>query len=467
MDIKEYRHPRMSTATDKSKLDENVHDPDSWTRVLQITLIFVLGVVLIFDIVDNNTTESKTIRPFSYHAYQNNSGALHGPFLGKVRFASSDLHVAPSLQDKMKQSVCEKDTVTAIDLQKCKMMRIPHVYLGKIHSSWSVLGAQSVFTLVKHIVFILIAFMIFSVVEEQIRLKGSKLQFRENFRFARSVTIVITVLLFTVDIALDLSNDMHELNEDHENKISIGSITTGFYFCVISIIFVCFSQLDDPEHAEKPAIVTASVEDAQAPAVAAPTVVPAQAFFKWPAVLQESNVEDENASNKRVHEIHGMLHTSQLLLVVFPLVLILALVKTKNLIVDVHLQLIFFSGIFFALLDIIETRVVTVLASLDTALDIKHPIGKIKFFVVLALFLAKLFVYVPTLQLTLVYYTKSEEIEWWLVVCPSLLFFFTCVLDFVYVSGLIAAQNTESWVVFIRKSLFFVYVGSLAGLLMY
>ena len=446
-----------------------------WNTPSEMFKNVLIGALLIFVIVDitqNTNDERKQVKSFSYHAYQNNSGALHGPFLGKIRLMSSDIHVAPeaNLIDKMQQSACEHKNATPINMQKCKMMRTPTVYLGKIHSSWSVLGAQSVFTLVKHIGFILVAFIVFSWVEEQIHMQDNP--FRKEFRFVRTMIVVLAIVLFTANIVLDITNDMHELDAHHENKIAIGSIATGFSFCVISIVIICFSHLDDPYHDEKSKVAQAST-DSEAPVTVEPTPVdlPTKTALRFytpttgirffaPSTLPD---ESRNEENKRLYEIYGMLHTSHLLLVIFPLVLILALVKTKNVIVDVHLQLIFFSSIFLAVLDIIQTRVVSVLASFKLGDSIWTPIGKIKFFVSLAFFLAKLFVYVPTLQIIFVYYTKLYEREWWLVLCVSLLLAAVSVLELIYMSGFSTSTDQEFWLVNIRKVFFFLYVVSLVG----
>jgi hypothetical protein len=183
--------------------------------------------------------------------------------------------------------------------------------------------------------------------------------------------------------------------------------------------------------------------------------------FYYRSSLPEPTTDD---ANKRLHEIYGMLHTSHLLLVIFPLVLILALVKTQNVIVDVHLQLIFFSSIFLAVLDIIQTRVFSVLASFQEN-SITTGIGKIKLFVSLAFLLAKAFVYAPSLQIILVYYTKQYQSEWWLVFFASLLFVILSVLELVYLLGLFVWTDAEAWLVSIRKTTFFAYGVSLVACL--
>ena len=448
----------MSTVTPQT-LTLEFEEPRKVNWSFEYIKTFLTVVLVVFVAIDvfyqNRTDERMQVKSFSYHAYQNNSGALHSPFLGKVRLASSDIHVAPEakLIDNMQQSACEHKNATPINMQKCKMMRTPTVYLGKIHSSWSVLGAQSVFTLVKHIGFILVAFVLFSWVEEQIRLDGST--FRSQFRFVRSITVVLAILFLTVNVILDITNDMHQLNTDHENQISIGSIATGFSFCLVTIVIICFSHLDDPQHEEKSEVVNEPAKTIEE----APMTTTGVQFYFGSAVAPVT----KNDSNRRLRDMYGMLHTSHLLLVIFPLVLVLALAKTKNVIVDVHLQLIFFSSIFFAVLDIIQTRVVSVLASFNSGDSIGTPVGNVKFFVSLAFFLAKLFVYVPTLQIILVYYTKLYESEWWLVFCPSLLFLILILLEFVYMSGLFAWKESEAWLVSIRKAFFFVYAVTLVA----
>jgi hypothetical protein len=98
-------------------------------------------------------------------------------------------------------------------------------------------------------------------------------------------------------------------------------------------------------------------------------------------------------------EKHTQLHTSFLLLLLLPLLMILALLDRQLPVMDVHVQLMFFSVIFFAVLDILQTRVMTVLECIDFKM--------IKIFVVLACILCKLFVFVPTIQLLEKFYSKE------------------------------------------------------------
>jgi hypothetical protein len=258
---------------------------------------------------------------------------------------------------------------------------------------------------------------------------------------------------------------MHEVDEDHENVQAIGSISTGFYFCLISVIIICFSHLDDPYNEGTPATqeagtssdsdktvqVAGSVENGEV--VNGVNGLGARVNFYYKST---SPTETKNDANRRLYEIYGMLHTSHLLLVIFPLVLILALARTKNVIVDVHLQLIFFSSIFLAVLEIIQTRVLSVLAFLRGTGS--AAIDYIKIFVSLALLLAKAFVYAPSVQIIFAYYTKGGATEYWLVFCVSLLFIFNHLLELIYLfGGLSGWTDPEAWLVSIRKFFFFVY----------
>ncbi len=141
MDIKEYRHSPMSTNTGDQEMS-NLAGPNQTPRVdthivwfVKMCFIVLLAIFVAIDIIRSSTDANHQIKSFSYHAYENNSATIHSPFLGKVRLVSSDILVEPEsdLSDKMKQSACENKTQSAITVQKCKMMRTPTVYLGKIH----------------------------------------------------------------------------------------------------------------------------------------------------------------------------------------------------------------------------------------------------------------------------------------------------------------------------------------------
>ena len=158
------------------------------------------------------------------------------------------------------------------------------------------------------------------------------------------------------------------------------------------------------------------------------------------------------------------------MLLLFPMVSLLALVRTERKIVDVHVQLIFFSTIFFAVLDIIQSRVASVLASFqqENSVSMTNAIGTIKGFVVLAFILAKLFVFAPAYQVTIVYYTKRDDLAFYLVLAQLVVLIALSVVDLVYIVGyqfMSEKENTPSRMVDVRQFLFWVYLGSLCWML--
>jgi hypothetical protein len=228
---------------------------------------------------------------------------------------------------------------------------------------------------------------------------------------------------------MDITNDMHVVDSNHENNVAIGSITTGVSFCLVSILIICLSHLDEPyseevaDTSEKSAVVDQeAVQSTNDETVTykQPTVVPGyeeipynfgrstrrfdgplQAKPEWFHWFKDeiafSNVAKirpltvTTDSYRKFQEIYRNIHVSYLMLLLFPMVSLLALVRTQIQIVDVHVQLIFFSTIFFAVLDIMQSRVSSVLASFKQENSLSNAIGTIKIFVVLAFTLAKLF----------------------------------------------------------------------------
>ena len=494
-----------------------------WIRV-GLTVAIVGFAIADLIVVSNGTITDKdykkNVTQFSYHAYDfNNNGAIHGPFLGKVRLAGS-IAVTTTLEDNnMKQSICDKVGIVMINnstyepiphlMDKCKMMRTPEMFFGNVHSSWSVLGAQSIYNLVKHIASILIAFLVFSWVEDQILThtkSGSDEKFnyfRSHFRFMRSMTVIFVIIVFTVNIAMDIKDDMHVVDSNHDNKVAIGSITTGVSFCLVSILIICLSHLDDPwttaeaatpnAEGEKPAPTvdtdtgdTGNVEFGpvdkpqnfdpaynfaqQSRQFRGPKQVPFGVFnfeaFEKDAVFRSDRnklipFQPESEHYKKVQTIYRNIHVSYLMLLLFPLVSILALARAhmynKTKIVDVHVQLIFFSSIFVAVLDIMQSRVSSVLASFSDANSMKTAIGKIKIFVVLAFCLAKLFVFMPAYQLTARYYIQTGTVQFGLVLIQLLAVLVLSVLDLVYIAGLVEAL-TDVMMVEVRQLGFFAYL---------
>jgi hypothetical protein len=536
---------------------DTTFDRSDWVRLAFTSAIIVFAAIDIGIVDHGKMGMSKTdnekllwrlnnATQFSYHAYDsNNHGPVHGPFLGKVRLSADGMHVQNNsgLTPIMRQSSCDTaegivqrnsttgiyTPINAILMDKCKMMRTPDLYFGKVHSSWSVLGAQSIYNLVKHICFILIAFLVFSWIEDQIlkqtpdnlvevKLNEKFNYFRSHFRFMRSLTVIITIVLFSINIGMDITGNMHEVDSNHENNVAIGSITTGVAFCLVSILIICLSHLDEPyseEVAATPEIVNggdktgvndaAMAEDGGGGFVDPNTVNhvldptsnsrlgpqqyhfgraqfggPLQANFQWfneevawSKDMKIRPLKDTSESYRKFQEIYRNIHVSYLMLLLFPMVSLLALVRTERKIVDVHVQLIFFSTIFFAVLDIIQSRVASVLASFqqENSVSMTNAIGTIKGFVVLAFILAKLFVFVPAYQLTVRYYTKTDDLAFWLVVPQLVAFIFFSFFDLAYITGFKFfttdenRKDVQSRMVNLRQFLFWVYLGFLCWML--
>jgi len=466
------------------------------------------------------------VKQFSYHAYEhNNHGAFHGPFLGQVRLTSDSTSVgyATELTNSMKQSICVRSngivniTATnndtayvpftgekAILLDKCKMMRTPDLLLGQVHSSWSVLGTQSIFYLTKHIVFILIVFILFSWIENQVNVTGkANNYFLSHSAWMRSLTIIFAIVLFFVNILLDYQNDLYAVDDNHKNKHAIGSITTGASFCLVTILIICLNHLDEPEKTEKGTVISEPIktDDGKDMSDSAEQkndtldqekrygMIPQRmygiethgnnfekrqvgipGFFDfqlikddlgWTKPSQSFTYIAHSENFKRFAAMYRNIHDSYLMLLLFPLVWILALVRTGRVIVDVHVQLIFFSIIFFAVLDIIQIRVSSVLASFEKPADVsaiyKDSIFKIQIFVVVAFLLAKAFVFIPVVQLTVLYYLQSATLHLGLVIVQSILVGLSVFVDIACSTLLIDMEK----IVDIRKIMFWAYWFSL------
>ncbi len=300
--------------------------------------------------------------------------SINGPFLGKVRVSGTGLAISNGGDVKKKQSYCDDASRVAVDLKEaCNMMRIPTMYFGQIHATWSVLGAQSVPAILKHIYLICFAFSCFMLSDLYVRFIGPDSinpHRKLTTRWVRTGLVLLAILAFLIAICLDLRNEMYQY-ENGTQKYAIGSVSTGAFFWIATFLIICSSQIDEVE---------------------------------------------QDAWHKHVN-----LNMSYLVLLLLPLFMILGLLDLEKNVVDVHIQLIFFSSIFFALLDIFQMRVMPVLEDLeiiktptqnDSTLDEDKKINRhvlyIQIFVVLACILCKLFVYVPTLELVGRYYIGGK-----------------------------------------------------------
>ena len=414
----------------------------------------ILGFSVLFAGVDVVTKslkdEYKIAKQLSVHAYQTDIShgiSMAGPFLSKIRVTPNATRMLTATADLNTQS--EKYCVSLPPQEEtyCNMSRVAGMYLGDIHSSWSVLGTQSTYTLVKHIFCILLTFSLFWMVEHLIYTEDN--YFRKNHKQVRVVVLILAIIIFVGNVIFDIQEDMYKVD-----AVAIGSITTGISFCLVCLLVICFTHLHEPDSADS---ASAAAADAAGGGAASAlegasetdplTGKTGAGFFHfslWAGQTQTVRRTDEDRY-RRLEDMYLNIHVSYLILLLMPLFVILALTSTHQLVVDVHVQLIFFSSVFFALLDIFQTRVMSVLASLTQSghMSVRTPVGMVKFFVVLAFVLCKLLVLVPAWQLLFKYYTPDGSVSYFLVVWQIVLFAVASAVDLLYVSDFFDSALSE------------------------
>ena len=348
------------------------------------SLVFVLKYAL---------NSNGKVWQFSVHAYEGpvRNIALSGPFFGKVRVEGTNNEISNSATENKRQSYCNGKPTIIPDAIKplCYMMRIPSMYIGKIHSSWSVLGAQSVSLLIKHISLISIAFSEFIFADCYIRYRC--LDHPTWKRNIRAVVLCVAIVACAFSIGFDLTNQETHKYENGIQLYAIGTISTGLFFWIVTLLIICYSQVDEVTNGD------------------------------W-------------------HK-HINLNMSFLVLLLLPLFMILGLLDHEKRVVDVHIQLIFFSSIFFAMLDIIEVRVMSVLQVMqvmeaeEDSDKLSMQLERIKIFVVLACILCKLFVFVPTLEMVGRYYITNDpsSFSWSMLALQIALLCCTSLVDLAHI----------------------------------
>lgn len=383
---------------------------------------FIIGSVT-FGEKDKNGSHFRNVTQFSVHAYQSDSPGsitLAGPFLGKIRVTKNPnaktLVNGSTLVALKLQGACHD--ISDVEVRgKCQIMRTPPMYLGKIHSSWSVLGAQSITTIVKHIFWIVTAFALFSMSELWMRNGFCK----DTCRQMRLIVVGLAIVLFVVDFVWDFAvKDMHALKSNSDSLNAVGSVTTGASIWLVCLLIICFSHVDD----------VVVVQGAVAKEGDEPSVTESPSYEQYKA-------ETENYKRFEA-QLHLNVNTSFLILLVLPLFALLSLTYFGKSVVDVHVQLVFFSYIFFAVLDVVQSRVVSVLASLAEGNSLASGIGFIKAFVVLAFVLCKFFVFLPPWQLMGRYYAPSGmSVPFWLHLFEIILVVGLSLCDLAYSFGLV------------------------------
>lgn len=413
-------------------------------------LAAVLGLSVLFsgvDVITKSLDEKyKIANQLSVHAYQtdiSHSISVAGPFLSKVRVTPNATRLLTATDDLNTQTEKYCTSLAEPQQPKCNMSRTAHMYFGDIHSSWSVLGTQSTFTLVKHIFCILLTFSVFWMFEHLIHTEDNI--FRRNHKQVRVAILIAAILIFALNVWFDIQDDMYNVD-----KVAIGSITTGIAFGVVCLLIICFTHLHDPVGAAVSAVDSdapgpeKSVEggqsqDSESAALIGTRTTGFMDFSLWSGLPGPPTVRTTDEDRyRRLQDMYLNIHVSYLVLLLLPLFGILALATAHKVVVDVHVQLIFFSFVFFAVLDIFQTRVTSVLASLTQkdANSANAPAGffLVKFFVVLAFILCKLLVVVPAWQLLLAYYARDGSASNWLVVWQIVLFAMASVVDLLYIS---------------------------------
>jgi hypothetical protein len=347
-------------------------------RHLMMMLILVVpaGLACANAVTDRNSKapikwdQAHQFAVHSYAAGMNTSMQFTGPFMSKVRVIP---HADVTLTDNSGAAEalrnCRLFDKVAI-VEKCKMMRSGPMKLGNVANVWSVFGEQSTFALVKNICVIFVMFLLFWV--------GQYLQ--QINRFGKEAR---TVMLFVVLAALVFCvlADFYWTNHHAE-----GSMSIALSFSVLCFLILCceYAGMDEIEES------------------------------------QEKSTLPEQSSDY----LNRNIYIAYALLLFLPQAAILILSKSHDALLDVHIQLIFLSFIFYAILDIFQTRCVAVLLCLQDE-GLKSEIESlkksakstettkklhehetvlvdvtiVKIFVVLAFSLLKFFVLLPSLIL--------------------------------------------------------------------
>jgi hypothetical protein len=380
--------------------EQNDKAPVQASAAARPLLIFLTASMALIMLIVNLTLPRdgawRASHQFSLHAYEKHIGAstqFTGPFMSKV-------YVLPSVRGNLRDSSttthvnCTSGIFDEMHTNKCKMMRSAPMYLGNVTNSWSVLGAQSMYTLNKHIFVLFLVFSIFWVSEYALTDFHHKIG-GWSVVLVRNAVVFTAVLAFVAVLASNVTGNMSV-------DVAIGSVSTSFSLVVVCLLIICFEYafmngklflLEQPSPAvpEAPAVDLKPVTDLEQAdvdaAAAASQTTPAE-------------VTTDAEINKPLKEhMHRNIYLSYACLLTFPLVVVLMLAQRHAAVVDVHIQLCFFSFIFFATLDVFQTRTTAILLCMQTEPATGLGIGFIKFFVVLAFCLCKCFALLPALVL--------------------------------------------------------------------
>jgi hypothetical protein len=363
--------------------------------MMLLIFIFAIGLAFANAFISRNSNAPikwDQAHQFAVHSYapaMNTSMQFTGPFMSKVRvIPNADVIVKDNSGEAEARRNCSLFDKVAI-VEKCKMMRSGPMKLGNVANVWSVLGEQSTFALVKNICVVFNVFLIFWV--------GQYLQQINQFGKQTRNVIVFVVL---AGLVLCVLTDFYWTNHHAE-----GSMSIALSFSVLCFLILCceYAGMDEIEESE------------------------------------EKSILPEQSST----HLNRNIYIAYALLLFLPQAAILILSESHDALLDVHIQLIFLSFIFYAILDIFQTRCVAVLLCLRDeglkseieSLKLRRRVLKkddpalveankkvheheivlvdvmiVKFFVVLAFSLFKFFVLLPSLILLQTQYcAKSFE----------------------------------------------------------
>jgi hypothetical protein len=159
---------------------------------------------------------------------------LTGPFLGKIRVHGTGVEIMQTGNANNMQSYCDLPAITAGIKDACNMMRIPTMYLGDIHSSWSVLGAQSIGIVLQNIYLISAVFSVFMGADMFTRWWQLS---KHYMRGIRGIVLVLAIAISLFSICNDFMADMHQFTNDKQTY-AIGSISTGLFFWIATLLIV-------------------------------------------------------------------------------------------------------------------------------------------------------------------------------------------------------------------------------------
>jgi len=236
-------------------------------------------------------------------------------------------------------------------LEKCKMMRSPPMYLQTVKDKWPFLENQMTFAQTKDMFFVFLAFTGFWWSQYAIS-EGEWAYQRKHY--IRTVVIFMFGLLVFIDFIWQNAMGWAE-----------GSYTTA-----IAIFMVCGAII----------VLEYAFKKQQSPA--------------------EEKASDVNISTPKREHMRYNIYLSYAGLLMFAPVVLFVLSNTHDALFDVHIQLVFFSFVFYATLDLFQTRTTAVLMCiLDETDKLSGKLRFLQFFVVLAFVLCKCFVLLPSLVL--------------------------------------------------------------------